>query len=139
LEYANIIWSPIVEADITAIESVQRKATKWGALRHRPYPSRLKTLSLTSLKDRRIRQDCIQMYKHFSSTQQTPFINPPFIPMRRQRGHKFRYSCESATFHSFPPRYHFLTNRVASHWNSLPDTVINATSVAQFKDEYDRM
>jgi hypothetical protein len=107
LEYANVIWSPNLDMDSKTIEAVQRKATKWGSLRHHSYTSRLAILSLTSLKDRRLRQDCIQMFKHFSSQQSIPFINPPFIPERRQRGHKYRYSCESATHHSFPGT-HFL-------------------------------
>jgi CRISPR/Cas system endoribonuclease Cas6 (RAMP superfamily) len=79
------------------------------------------------------------MFKHFSSQQRIPFINPPFIPERRQRGHQYRYSMESATHHSFPPRYSFLTNRIASRWNSLPDHVVNASTVAKFKLEYDRL
>jgi hypothetical protein len=137
LEYANIIWPPHTYIDQNTLETVQRKATKWGTLRHHSYTSRLQTLSLTSLKDRRIRQDCIQLFKHFTRLQHIPFINPPFVPHRKQRGHKFKYSCESATYHSFPPRYSFLTNRAASHWNSLPDSVVNASSLVEFKKEYD--
>jgi hypothetical protein len=138
LEYANNIWLPGTDADLTTIENVQRKATKWGSLRHRSYPERLNTLSLTSLDKRRVRQDCILLYKHFMNLQPTPFINPPFLPQRQQRGHKYRYSCEAATHHTFPPRYSFLTNRTAAHWNSLPNDVINATSLQAFKSEYDK-
>jgi hypothetical protein len=77
------------------------------------------------------------LYKYFSNLQHTPFINPPYAPHRQQRGHKYKYSCEAATHHSFPPRYSFLTNRAAGHWNSLPNEVVNASSLCAFKREYD--
>jgi hypothetical protein len=139
IEYANIIWPLNLDIDISTLESIQRKATKWSILRHQSYPTRLNTLSLTTLNERRIRQDCIQLYKHFTNLQRIPFVNPPFISQRHQRGHKFKYSCESATHHSFPPRYSFLTNRAASRWNSLPEAVVNASSISEFKREYDRL
>jgi hypothetical protein len=137
LEYANIIWPLTKESDIRTLEKIQRKASKWGCLRHRSYHSRLNLLNLTSLNDRRVRQDCIQLYKHFSKIQPISWINPPFI-VTSGRGHQFKYSCESAKHHTFPPRYSFLTNRACQHWNSLPTTVVSAVSVSVFKTEYDK-
>ncbi|RNA37772.1 hypothetical protein BpHYR1_023956 [Brachionus plicatilis] len=36
------------------------------------------------------------------------------------------------------PRENFLTNRVASLWNELPDTVVSAKSTNAFKDKFDK-
>jgi hypothetical protein len=137
LEYANIIWPLTKESDIKTLEKVQRKATKWGCLRHKSYINRLKCLNLTSLDARRLRQDCIQLFKHFSKIQPLPWINPPFI-VQRGRGHQFKFSSEAAKHHTFPPRYCFLTNRASQHWNTLPSGVVTVTSVHAFKVEYDK-
>jgi hypothetical protein len=137
LEYANIIWPLTKESDVRTLEHVLRKATKWGCLRHRSYSTRLTYLKLTSLADRRLRQDCIQLFKHFSKIQTTPWIKPPFL-VRSGRGHQFKYSCESAKHHTFPPRYSFITNRACHHWNTLPASVVSVTSVHAFKHEYDK-
>lgn len=136
LEYANIIWPLSKDSDINTLENVQRKATKWGSLRHSSYITRLKCLDLTPLAERRIRQDCIQLFKYFKNIQPTPLINPPFI-VQRGRGHQYKFSCESAKHHTFPHRYSFLTNRACHHWNALPARVVNASSVNEFKIEYD--
>lgn len=138
IEYANIAWQTSTEFDTKIIENVQRKATKWGSLRHRSYDSRLSTLRLTSLKDRSLRQDCIQLFKHFKNIQPLRFVHPPHIHQRVNRGHHLKYSGESASNTTYPPRYSFLTNRAAARWNSLPQVVANCTTVAEFKTQYDR-
>jgi hypothetical protein len=137
LEYANIIWPPSTAADHKLIESVLRKATKWGRLKHLPYEVRLRVLNLSTLSARRNRQDCIQLYKHFSSEQSIAWVNPPFIPARQTRGHSLKYAGESATHHTYPPRYNFILNRANRLWNSLPESVVKASSVNVFKREYD--
>jgi hypothetical protein len=138
LEYANIIWNPSTAIDNKTIESVLRKATKWGILKHHPYDTRLRLLNIGSLSDRRDRQDCVQLFKHFSSIQYINWSNPPFIPNRHTRGHCFKYSSEAASHHQFKPRHNFLLNRANSLWNSLPEAAVKATSAAAFKTAYDR-
>ena len=64
LEYANAAWSPYKVKDITAIENVQRRATKQvPGLRDLPYEERLKQLKLPTLVYRRARGDMIETYK----------------------------------------------------------------------------
>ena len=58
LKYANAAWSPHRVKDITAIENVQRRATKLIAgLKELSYEERLKQLKLPTLVYRRARGD----------------------------------------------------------------------------------
>lgn len=64
LEYANNIWSPHLKRQSVSIERTQRRATKIiSKLQNLPYETRLKKLSLPSLKFRRLRGDLIQAFK----------------------------------------------------------------------------
>ena len=54
LEYGNVIWGSFFKEDITAVEKVQRKATKVvPELKDHPYETRLRALKLPSLLHRR--------------------------------------------------------------------------------------
>jgi len=51
LEYANSLWNPYQKQDIKALEKVHMIAMRLvTALRDKPYPERLKTLDLPTLK-----------------------------------------------------------------------------------------
>ena len=64
LEYANTIWSPRRISDLTKIEKVQIKATKYVCRnKHLAYEERLWYLNLPTLSYRRIRGDMIELYK----------------------------------------------------------------------------
>ena len=66
LEYGNVIWSPHLKRQSSAIEKVQRRATKLlPGLKDYNYEERLKYLKLPSLKARRFRGDIIQCFKIF--------------------------------------------------------------------------
>ncbi|XP_072033113.1 uncharacterized protein B0403.1-like [Amphiura filiformis] len=55
LEYANCVWNPFLQQDITKLEKVQRRATKViAAIKDLPYQSRLEVLNLPSLAYRRL-------------------------------------------------------------------------------------
>ena len=53
LEYGSEIWNPSTEGLITAIEGVQRRATRFILQRSAPFEESLKELNLCSLEDRR--------------------------------------------------------------------------------------
>ncbi|XP_072039474.1 uncharacterized protein [Amphiura filiformis] len=73
LEYANCVWSPFLQKDITAIEKVQRRATKMiPSFRELPYEMRLRRLNLPTLAYRRLRGDMIQVYKIMHGINATP-------------------------------------------------------------------
>ena len=63
LEYANALWSPYKIKDITAIENVQRRATKLVlSLKNLEYEDRLRKLKLPTLKYRRLPGDMIETH-----------------------------------------------------------------------------
>ena len=64
LEYSAPVWSPYRKQDIKILEKVQRRATKLvPELKKLSYEERLDTLNLTTLEERRIRGDLIQLFK----------------------------------------------------------------------------
>ena len=64
LEYAVQVRNPRLIGDIERLEKVQLRATKTPSkLSKLSYEPRLAELGLTSLKDRRVRGDLIQMFK----------------------------------------------------------------------------
>ena len=63
LEYGSEIWNPSTKGLITAIERVQRRATRFILQSSAPYEERLKELNLSSLEDRRKFKDNILLFK----------------------------------------------------------------------------
>jgi len=64
LEFCIQAWSPHFVKDITILENVQKAATNLvPRLRKYSYPVRLRMIGITSLVDRRIRGDMIEVYK----------------------------------------------------------------------------
>ena len=61
LEYAVKAWNPHTQADIGKVERVQKRATRTPT--GFEDKERLKGVSLTTLKDRRLRGDLIEMYR----------------------------------------------------------------------------
>jgi ribonucleases P/MRP protein subunit RPP40 len=63
--YLTGVWCLFLKGDIDMIEQVQQRATKLiPAIRNLSFENRLRKLeSLTTLKDRRLRGDLIQMFK----------------------------------------------------------------------------
>ena len=109
-EYASAVCPPTTTANKILLESVQRRAIKWGTLRNRRYPDRLTALGLQPVEDRRKRGDCIQMFKHFSNSQPIHWTNPIVTPERSTRGHAKKYRAENATHHTPASRFDFLPN-----------------------------
>ncbi|CAH1366077.1 unnamed protein product, partial [Tenebrio molitor] len=56
LEFANCVWTPVLQRDIQLLESVQRRATRLPFGRSRPqYTVRLSLMGIPSLSARRVR------------------------------------------------------------------------------------
>jgi len=139
LESAVSAWCPWERQDINAIEKIQRRATRMvPSLGGIDYETRLSICGLTTLEDRRVRGDLIDVFKMlngFTDVCET-FFN--FINER----HDFK--TRSVTNKSLVAekchldvRKNFFTNRVVQNWNLLPLEVREAESVNDFKNQYD--
>ncbi len=135
LEYAIPVWTPYMHKDIDCLEKIQHRATKIPhSLKSLQYPQRCVEMGLTSLTKRRDRGDLIQMFKFETGIEVINWHNQPLrIPplySHRERFHReVVRNCE--------PRHQFFNNRVTTLWNTLPDTVVQARTLNEFKNRLD--
>ena len=133
LEYAVCIWNPYLSRDIDLIERVQHRATKCvKGLRSKSYNERLKALNLESLQTRRNVLDLCEVFKLLHN--HTPIGKKMFKLYTGNsmctRGHSFKlekFQCR------LDCRKHFFGNRIISLWNSLPDEVVNSSTLHTFR------
>lgn len=136
LEYGFSVWWPNTKADATALEKVQRDATRLvPGLRMMTYQERLKYLDLPSVTYRRHRGDILQAFKllhglYNISTSLLPLSNLSYNLSRHQY-HLGKPRCNSNT------RRLFFTQRVINYWNALPSRVVNAPSLNAMKANLD--
>ena len=138
LEYGNSVWSNGLKKYKTLIENVQRKFTKhMKGLKDVPYEERLNIIKLPSLEYRLIRGDMIQVFKianNFYDPLTTKsifkFSNNPSL-----RGHNFKISKQSTNKTKYA---NFFTNRVVNVWNKLPSYIVNAKTINEFKNSFDK-
>ena len=138
IEYANQIWTPYLKKHITALENVQRRATKLiPSLKDLSYPERLRALNLPTLAYRRRRGDMIELYKILTPTYD-PAVTTGFIQLSGDhitRGHSLKIKKIRPRLKlrqcSFPLR-------CTDHWNNLPTSVVEAISVASFERRLDK-
>ena len=119
--------------DITILERVQRRATKFiSTLRHLSYESRLLKLGLTTLEARRTRGDLIEQFKIMKNFDLINFSVPqtPAPSHYSTRGHDKRL-VQQVVPHCEQRRQ--FSNRVVKPWNDLPQYAIDANSVNAFK------
>ena len=132
IEYGNSIWGPSFILDQRKIEKVQRRATKLlPAISDKPYEERLSILQLPSLTHRRRRGDMILLYKilnnYFNSDFSTLYA---YSTTNTTRGHQFKLFKYRSRLNC---RSNYFFNRVINDWNNLPHTVVNASSLNNFK------
>ena len=133
LEYCVQSWSPYLARDIDTLEKVQRRAAKHlRGLAHLTYESRLETLDLYSLYCRRQRGDMIETYKILKVKRYYDLDPSTFFTLNTAttRGHSLKLLKERSRLLD---RQNFCTNRIVNLWNSLPDIIISAPTVATFK------
>ena len=137
LEYGNVIWSNGLKKHLSKIENVQRKFTKHvKGLQNLSYENRLKKLKLPSLEYRQARGDMIEVFKivrkyydYLSTISIFKLKNDS-----RLRGHDYKI-CKQATNKSKYQK--FFSNRIINNWNNLPNDVVNAKSINEFKNKFD--
>ena len=137
LEYCCVVWSPRFITDDRKIEAVQRRATKllpgFSVL---SYQERLIKLNLYSLHYRRERGDMIQVFKILHGIDR---IDPEYFFVKSQnqrtRGHQFKLFCTRCRLNV---RSNFFSKRIIQSWNSLPASLVTATSISSFKHGLDK-
>jgi len=137
-EYCVQAWSPYHQKDIQCLESVQRAATKLvPSLRKLSYEDRLNRLGLTTLYQRRIRGDLIEIYKIL--TRKVNVASDNFFCLHTNshntRGHSLKLSVQRSRL---DVRKNFFSLRVVRIWNTLPQDVVDSTSVTVFKRRLDK-
>lgn len=137
LEYGAVVWSPHLKKDIDKLERVQRAATRWApTLRDLSYEDRLQKLGLTTLEERRKRGDMIMLFNCITGRVKIDKDDFLILNTRRTRGHnkklKVKRGDKDVKKYSFP-------NRIIESWNSLPNQVVCAKTVHQFKKLFDNL
>ncbi|XP_077977558.1 uncharacterized protein LOC144433123 [Glandiceps talaboti] len=119
IEYAVRFWNPYLKKDSELLEKVQRRATKLiPELRHLTYVERPEALSITTLEQRRLRGDLIQVFrflKGFDKIDQSVLFT--YHPTNRTRGHSLKIFKPTVRLNI---RKYFFSQRVVHHWNNLP-------------------
>ena len=137
VEYGNTIWFPTLKRQSSALEKVQRRATKLvKEVNHLPYAARLSALDLPSLKSRRTRGDLIQTFKiinHFDDLDYTNFFTLSSVDKTRNANTKI--FIEYCRTHK---RKFCFSKRVPSLWNRLPNHIKMAQNVNIFKNLIDK-
>ena len=137
LEYGNCIWSPFLQKDIMLIERVQRRATKiLPNLKELEYAERLRHLDLPTLAYRRVRGDLIQMYKivHGLNDIRQEALFEFAHHEAGTRGHIFKIQKQHTRLQL---REHSFSVRIVNLWNSLPEDVVCANTMNEFKNGID--
>ena len=106
-----------------------------------PYEDRLKHLKLPTLAYRRLRGDMIECYKILNNKYDPKVSN--FLSLHRDmvadparvRGHSLKLYKRK---HSTNLRKHSFSFRVVEPWNSLPEKIVTAPSLASFERRLDK-
>ena len=141
LEYCAQAWSPWTEQDKGILESVQERAIRMvSGLSGKTYAEKLAELNIQSLEERRIRGDMIQTWKiiHLEGFKCSQFFT---LVRDNVPNNGTRFNADPLNIvqqrANLEVRKNFFSLRVPEHWNALPTTVKNATSVNNFKNLYD--
>ena len=131
MEYIVELWNPCYAGDIMKLEKVQNNMTRMLNLgQHMTPEQRNEMLGLTSHEDRRRRGDLIAMFKHVGTNR--------FFELRdssRTRGHD---KCLKAPAPRNVLKSQSFACRRVAEWNRLPNDVVIANSVNQFKTKIDQ-
>ena len=137
LESNTQVWNPWLHQDIHSIEKDQRFFTRAvcrrAKLSYMDYGTRLRNLNLQSLEYRRVFFDLVMCYKivfHLVDVDVSDFfvINSH---VHFTRVNHFKLKSRLLPHHNF--RLNFFSERVIPIWNSLPNSVVSASSVCAFK------
>ena len=130
-QYTQFLY-PYLQTDINRIEKVQRNVTRLiPNYKFLEYEERLNLTGLQSLEKRRIRTDLILVYKILNGLTDMANFNgfEEVNNNTRNNGNKIK-SIFKFKKNSYK---NFFFNRVPGAWNSLPENITKAHSLATFK------
>ena len=117
---------------------MQRRAIKLvKGLKNKPYSERLALLHTSSLVKRRVRGDLIQAYgimKGIDKVEMEHFFELDDGGGYDLRGHSLKVKVQRSRLQL---RQGYFSQRVECAWNSLPASVVEASSVIMFKKRLD--
>ena len=137
LEYGNVVWNNCIKKHMNKIENVQRKYTRYiTGTKNLTYEQRLKKIKLPSLEYRQIRGDLIQVFKIAKNMYDPASTHSifEFENNSRLRGHTHKIHKQFTNKSKYKI---FFSNRIVTKWNSLPQSIINAKSINEFKNKID--
>ena len=135
LDYCIQVWKPYFEKDLKIMERVQKRFTKViDGCKDKNYIDRLTKLGMTTLEERYIRADMVQVYKIL--TDRDGVYPEKFLELNERIGRinslkLFKRRCK------LDLRKYSFTFRVVDQWNGLPEAVVQAADVNAFKRNYD--
>ena len=136
LEYAVQTWHPYMVKDIVLLEKVQRMSTRMvKGLSNLPYEARLSALNLFPLERRRRRGDLILCYCILTGKLDVP-ADLFFLPSRRAGLRREGFRLLQPVAHLDRRKFAF-SSRAVTSWNRLPESIVNAASVDDFKKKLD--
>ena len=140
LEYAISTWAPWLMKDKNVLESIQHRATRRVSDVHGSYPERLQKLHLTTLDERRMRGDAIEMYKYLHCYWDIDYSTLFTIdnPQRRITRQQQSYMPVRVPRARLDIRKNFFCVRGPEIWNSLSSEIRQSTSLNAFKNAYDQ-
>ena len=137
IEHCIQATGPYLIQDLKALEKVQRRATKLVCGLHQvPYEERLRILELTSVEERIRRGDLIETYKilsHQSGTEEKTYFARYNAGTTRGHNRKLKVNRTNTLL-----RLKFFSNRVVQPWNKLPQDVVTAANLNEFKNRLDK-
>ena len=131
MEYAVEVWSPSYIGDIKQMERVQNRMTK--LLRHGNMMTpeeRNEVLGLSTHEERRRRGDMIATFKNID--------NPSLFTLRNNDRTRGNAKTIVTREYKHDIKRHSFNHRIVANWNSLPNFVVNSTSINSFKTNYDK-
>ena len=138
LEYCPQVWSPYMVKDITALEKVQRRATKIvPEISDLPYEDRLQHLGLFPLQQRRQRGDMITVFKILNGM--VDIKQEKLCPYHPGNQHTRRHNHQIiGTISKTDMRKNSFSQRIVLPWNMLTEHIVTSTTIDSFKARYDK-